>query len=41
VADYRIAHLGAEDCVTGSCQLLQFNEFTILVDCGLVQGKDS
>ncbi len=36
-----ITHLGAENCVTGSCHLLQANGVTMLVDCGLCQGNDS
>lgn len=40
-----ITHLGAKDCVTGSCHLLQTNPGTadnlnILVDCGSAQGDD-
>ena len=37
---YRIIHLGAEHCVTGSCHLLKANSINILVDCGTVQGSD-
>jgi metallo-beta-lactamase family protein len=36
-----ISHLGAEDCVTGSCHLLQVNGLAIMVDCGLAQGGDA
>ena len=35
-----LIHLGAENCVTGSCHLLQANGLAIMVDCGLVQGDD-
>lgn len=38
--NYRLFHLGAERCVTGSCHLLQLNGLNILVDCGLTQGAD-
>jgi metallo-beta-lactamase family protein len=37
---FKLFHLGAETCVTGSCHLLQANGLNILVDCGLVQGSD-
>ena len=37
----KIIHLGAENCVTGSCHLLQANGLNIMVDCGLAQGNDS
>ncbi|BBO72947.1 MBL fold hydrolase [Desulfosarcina widdelii] len=35
-----VSHLGAENCVTGSCHLLQANGLNIMVDCGLAQGDD-
>ncbi len=35
-----LTHLGAENCVTGSCHLLQCNGLNIMVDCGAVQGND-
>ncbi len=35
-----IFHLGAENCVTGSCHLVQWNGLNIMVDCGAVQGHD-
>ncbi len=38
---YRLFHLGAERCVTGSCHLLQLNGLNIMVDCGLTQGNDA
>jgi len=41
VANYRLTHLGAEHCVTGSCHLLQLNGLNIMVDCGLAQGSDA
>ncbi|WP_010234932.1 MBL fold metallo-hydrolase RNA specificity domain-containing protein [Clostridium arbusti] len=31
---------GAAGCVTGSCHILRVNNKTILLDCGLYQGKD-
>nr|WP_320010687.1 MBL fold metallo-hydrolase [uncultured Desulfobulbus sp.] len=41
----RITHLGAENCVTGSCHLVESNPekdegVQILVDCGATYGKD-
>jgi len=36
-----LIHLGGEDCVTGSCHLLQAQGLNILVDCGLAQGNDN
>lgn len=33
-------HLGAENCVTGSCHLLQANGLNLLIDCGIAQGND-
>jgi metallo-beta-lactamase family protein len=41
----KITHLGAKDCVTGSCHLVQTNPDTldninILVDCGKAYGHD-
>jgi metallo-beta-lactamase family protein len=36
----QLIHLGAENCVTGSCHLLQVNDLNIMVDCGLAQGGD-
>lgn len=35
-----ITHLGGENCVTGSCHLLQFAGVNIMVDCGSAQGHD-
>jgi metallo-beta-lactamase family protein len=35
-----IHHLGAEKYVTGSCHLVQGDRLNIMVDCGLVQGRD-
>ena len=32
--------LGAAQCVTGSCHLLKVGDKTVLLDCGLYQGKD-
>jgi len=40
VANFRLTHLGAEHCVTGSCHLLQLKGLNIMVDCGLFQGDD-
>lgn len=31
---------GAAGCVTGSCHILKVNNRTILLDCGMYQGKD-
>ena len=39
--NYKITHLGAENCVTGSCHLFQANGLNIMVDCGLAQGNDA
>jgi metallo-beta-lactamase family protein len=36
----KIHYLGAENCVTGSCHLVQGDRLNIMVDCGLVQGRD-
>jgi metallo-beta-lactamase family protein len=38
--DMNIHHLGAEHCVTGSCHLVRGDELNVMVDCGLVQGRD-
>jgi metallo-beta-lactamase family protein len=35
-----LIHLGGENCVTGSCHLVQAKGLNILVDCGSVQGND-
>jgi metallo-beta-lactamase family protein len=35
-----IIHIGAENCVTGSCHMLQTAGVTLLVDCGIAQGHD-
>ena len=32
--------LGAAECVTGSCHLIKVRDKTILLDCGLYQGRD-
>src|SRR3989304_2286671 len=37
---FEMVHLGADQCVTGSCHLLQANGLNILVDCGSAQGGD-
>ena len=37
---FHITHLGGENCVTGSCHLLQVGDLNIMVDCGLAQGND-
>ena len=39
--NFNIIHLGGENCVTGSCHLLQTENLNIMVDCGLSQGNDS
>lgn len=36
----KIKFLGATECVTGSCHLLNIDEYNILLDCGLYQGSD-
>jgi metallo-beta-lactamase family protein len=36
----KITHLGARNCVTGSCHLIQGAGVNILVDCGIAQGHD-
>ena len=41
----KISHLGAKDCVTGSCHLIETHpgsadSVNILVDCGKAQGND-
>jgi len=37
---FKLTHLGGEQCVTGSCHLVQARGLNILVDCGMVQGGD-
>jgi metallo-beta-lactamase family protein len=37
---FKITHIGAEKCVTGSCHLLQTCGLNILIDCGITQGSD-
>lgn len=36
----KLEFYGAAGCVTGSCHLLKVNGKTVLLDCGLFQGKD-
>ena len=36
----KITHLGAKNCVTGSCHLAQVLGINIMVDCGIAQGHD-
>ncbi len=36
----KLSFYGADQCVTGSCHCLEVNGKTILVDCGLQQGRD-
>jgi metallo-beta-lactamase family protein len=36
----KITHIGAKNCVTGSCHLIQAAEVNLLVDCGIAQGHD-
>ena len=38
---YELFHLGAENCVTGSCHLLRIQDTDILIDCGITQGWDN
>lgn len=37
----KVLHHGGKDTVTGSCHELQIERGSILVDCGLFQGKDA
>jgi metallo-beta-lactamase family protein len=37
----KVLHLGGKKCVTGSCRLVQVRGLNILVDCGMVQGRDA
>ncbi|MCR9656171.1 MBL fold metallo-hydrolase [Vibrio parahaemolyticus] len=37
----KVLHHGGKDTVTGSCHELQLERGSILVDCGLFQGKDA
>jgi metallo-beta-lactamase family protein len=39
--EFKVTHLGGEKCVTGSCRLVQVRGHNILVDCGIVQGRDA
>jgi metallo-beta-lactamase family protein len=39
--EFKIHHLGGENCVTGSCRLVQVRGQNILVDCGITQGHDA
>ncbi|AGK97818.1 MBL fold metallo-hydrolase RNA specificity domain-containing protein [Clostridium pasteurianum] len=36
----KLEFYGAAECVTGSCHILRVSNKTILLDCGLYQGKD-
>lgn len=36
----KLEFYGAAGCVTGSCHILKVNGRTVLLDCGLYQGKD-
>lgn len=36
----KLQFLGAAECVTGSCHMLKVRDKTILLDCGLYQGRD-
>ena len=45
VSSMRISHLGAKECVTGSCHLIETHpgsadSVNIMVDCGRAQGND-
>lgn len=35
-----LTHIGAKNCVTGSCHLVQAAGVNLLVDCGIAQGHD-
>lgn len=37
----QILHHGGKDTVTGSCHELRADDVTVLIDCGLFQGKDA
>lgn len=39
--DYWLIHHGAKDTVTGSCHELRADNVSVLIDCGLFQGKDT
>ncbi len=39
--EFNVWHLGGEYCVTGSCRLVQITGLNVLVDCGMVQGRDA
>ena len=36
----KIIHIGAQNCITGSCHLIQAAGVKLLVDCGIAQGHD-
>ena len=36
----KLSFYGADRCVTGSCHCVEINGKTILIDCGLQQGRD-
>ncbi|MGO2498693.1 MAG: MBL fold metallo-hydrolase RNA specificity domain-containing protein [Vibrio litoralis] len=38
---YFVLHHGGKNTVTGSCHELHIDQYGILIDCGLFQGKDS
>lgn len=38
---YILLHHGGKNTVTGSCHELRIDQYGILIDCGLFQGKDS
>ena len=39
--DYFLLHHGGKSTITGSCHELRINDYGILIDCGLFQGKDA
>ena len=39
--DYFLLHHGGKNTVTGSCHELRIEQYGILIDCGLFQGKDA
>ena len=40
MSQMKLSFFGADRCVTGSCHCLEVGDKTILIDCGLQQGRD-